>query len=597
VKAIRRAVVVTAGLIAIAGAMLPAVAAAQCENRKDPPKPPDKIPSKVMVPTFHGDGKLAVEFSKDMRDRIDKIENSKVIWVIPCEMVNAYLTTSGYKADSALAINDLSALGKQVNASESLDGVVSKTADGQIHAEGRLYYANNISASEPLPPVVGKDVDDAARKLADEYHTARAEIDGYRKCYNGITDQKYDVASAGAKEAILAYPPALLARTCLLTAYTNMPSVSVDSIIAGARYVVDRDTANILAMAYLGDAYTKRAQNATAQAAKQSDKDSAVTVYLKLYDADPSQTAVAEALAALLAQSGSPAKALAIVDTLALTNPDDAGILDTRFHLLLAAKRYKDAYKAFDQLTALDTTKSTVEYFKAIIGAAQADSNDAKILLYATRATDRFPKEASFWMLSSRYLNQKGEIQQALDAAKKALKLNPKEPNAIPYIMQMYAKLNAPDSAIAFAREQIAGGANKDSIGLGLIPLLNSAIQKAQAADTDKDSWQAMLALAQRVDSVAPSAGSKFFIGVAAVSLGKDIITDLGKSIQDPAFDKSGACATLTQGADFVQLGYDSMTSGGGGKFNGDAAGQVLASYPQLLAYVGQIKPSIPNCK
>ena len=159
-----------------------------------------------MVPTFHGDGKLAVLFSRELRARIEKLEDSRKLFVIPCETLNAYLTTSGYKADSALALNDLGALGKQVNASESLDGVVAKTADGEVTATARMYFNNNTASSEPLPAVTGKDAEEAARKIGDEYVAARVQLDGYKKCSNGISDQKYDAAVAGAKEGIAAFP-------------------------------------------------------------------------------------------------------------------------------------------------------------------------------------------------------------------------------------------------------------------------------------------------------------------------------------------------------------------------------------------------------
>jgi tetratricopeptide (TPR) repeat protein len=599
----RHPVLIVAGLFTIAFAALPALVGAQCENRKDVPKAPDKVPAKVMVPTFHGDGKLAVEFSKDLRVRIEKLEDSRRLFVIPCETLNAYLTTSGYKADSALAINDLGALGKQVNASESLDGNVSRTPDGQVTADARMYFNNSTAASEPLASVTGKDVEEAARKIGDEYVAARVELDGYRKCSNGITDQKYDAAAAGAKEGITAYPTALLSRTCLLTAYSNIPATSLDTMIVGSRYILLRDTANTLAMAYLGDAYAKRAENETAEAAKQSDKDSAVVVYLKLYDADQSQTAVAQAVVAILAESGSPEKALAIVDTLALTNPDDPQILDTRFLLLLKAKQYRRVYKAFDVLIKADSTKETVDYYQRVIGAAQADtakadSSSVRILKYASQGSEKFPKEASFWILVSDAQNDKGQYQLALAAAKKALQIDPKKTSLVPYIMQLYGKLNAPDSAIAFARVQIAAGANKDSIGSALVSILNVAIRKPQAeGGGTKENWQAMLDLAQQVDSVAPTAGSKFYIGFAAISVGQRVLFELDTAMQTPTFDKTNACATVAKGSDLVQLAYDSMTSGGGAKFNQESAASVLTNYPTLVGSIGDLKKAIPNCK
>ena len=221
-----------------------------------------------------------------------------------------------------------------------------------------------------------------------------------------------------------------------------------------------------------------------------------------------------------------------------------------------------------------------------------------KILKYASQATERFPKEASFWMLISRERDVQGQYQPALVAAKRALQIDSKRPSLIPYIISLYAQAECSDSAIAFARVQIAAGANKDSIGNDLIPLLSAALQKAQAQGGDtRENWQATLDMAERVDSVASTSGSKFFIGVAAISVGGKVLNELAGKMQDSTFDKTNACATVGQGADLVQLAYGAMTDDGGAKYNMSAAGDVLKAYPNLVTFIGELKKAIPNCK
>lgn len=573
---------VTIGLVALTSlAAVPAHVAGQCpapRRGEAIPEPPNPQAPRVLIPTFHGDGAIAAPFSQALRERLRIISDEKSLWVIRCERQNQLIVSSGYKADSALGPNDFSDLGRNLGATESMDGDVWKGTDGKIHVNTRAYYLNNVRVYESLPEAVAGNVDDLANKVADEYRAARKEFDAYGKCVNLARDGKGDAALAAARAARVEYPSGFLPRVCMMNALTEVAGVSQDSIIAAAEAVLASDSANRRAVGILADAY--RAKGDTANAVRN---------YLRYWNLDHSDAKGAQTVISVLAQSGAPDQAIPIIDTLLKSNPADVELRNTALRIYLRSRQYKQAYVVFEALVKADTSAATLENFQRMIAAAQADSNPQMILQYLARATQRFPTNASMLIDYSVYLKDAGQLQQALDAAKRAVAVDPKVAKGYGWVLTLYGNLNEPDSTLAFAKRALAAGADTAVVDGAVLKIIAPVVQKAQT-DSASGNWQAALDLSRRVDSIVPSQVTKFYIGVSAISVAKGMTADINALVKT---DKAKACAELNTILDLANESYDAMTSGGGGHRDPTNAGIIMQAVPSIRGWVAQSKAAL----
>ena len=95
------------------------------------------------------------------------------------------------------------------------------------------------------------------------------------------------------------------------------------------------------------------------------------------------------------------------------------------------------------------------------------------------RRPQKFPNDASFPTLLAQSYRKSGQLQQALQAARRATEIDPKNGNAWLFAVVTANDLNMPDSAVAFAQQAIAAGADKDALGQALLAVVNPAVKKA----------------------------------------------------------------------------------------------------------------------
>jgi tetratricopeptide (TPR) repeat protein len=249
-----------------------------------------------------------------------------------------------------------------------------------------------------------------------------------------------------------------------------------------------------------------------------------------------------------------------------------------------------------EELVKADTASATLDYFQRQIGAAQSDSNAAKVLEFAQKASQRFPKESSFPLLLAQSAYKAGQLQQALDAARRAATADPKRLDAWKFILVVLTDLHQPDSALAAGQQAIAAGIPKDSVGeLLLARVAGPAIKAAQSSKTRAD-WDAALKASQAVDAIASSAQSSFYIGVASFQVAADIMSEvqpLTKGNPKPA-DKAQACTLSKQAEDY--LATTSIAMPKGGRIDPNVAGQILGAVSSYTDYIGQVKKAFA-CK
>lgn len=587
-KRIQRQAITAAALLAVV--LAPTTAMAQ---RRDV-----QVPIFLVV-TFKspGDQKLGIEVAEAIRQRMTRFFPQPAVRagslrIVKQEEINTQLTGSGYPADSAITTTDLRDLGKGIGANESMEGTVRRTAQG-IEVKARFYVLSNINAPEVLPTVVEDDAGDAGRKIAEIYVQARKELPEYEKCKNAIIASQYDQAIAAAHAALKEYDKGVLPRACLLTAYSKLveqKKMPVDSVFRVANEIINIDPENEIAIVQLVDAY--RVKGDTAKAIEMS---------MKLYALNPANTTTAQGIIDFVASVGAPDKALIIVEDLMKNNPGDASIIETQWKLLQATSQWKRAIAAGEEMVKFDTARADTVYFRRQIGAAYQDSQPQLALQFLARATQKFPRDVFLLQAYSQELRKQGQIQQALDVAKKVVAVDPKADQGYATVVVLYTQLGLADSAVAFAKQALASNpdsATKNSIGAGLLSLIAPSMKKAQedtaaTPDVARANWTEVYRLSAAVDSIVPQAATAFYMSFAAYNLAANAasrVSDLANKDKNiPA-----ACTELKTAGDMV-LAVD-LNMMRGGRFNPQQAGQIINAASGLKPFIEGTKKQL-KCK
>ena len=576
VKSTQRYAVTVASLMGLMLAAAPLLAqpGQQPAQRGGPPNP--DTPQILVAVLQSTDKVLGVETADEIRHRIQQEHSAKELYAVPKTSINNTLEASGYKADSALNASDLMELAKQVHGDYVLEGKLTKSGSG-LQLDARiLTRTGQQTLAQPLPSITGKDPGDVAKLVEREISAALKGMGPYKTCTNDLRAAKYEQAVKDAQVGLTAYPNSTLNRLCILTAYNQLKSPP-DSIIAISEAILAKDPTSIIALNSAAEAYTTK-----------GDKDKAIEYNLRIWRADPSNTTIATSIVNILATSGSPDKAIPIIDTLLAQNPGDPAMLDTKWKLLLNAKRWKEAIAAGEELAKADTSKANLAFFQRQIGAAQSDSNAAKVQEIASRAAAKFPNDLDTQLLLAQSYRKSGQLQQALEHGRRAMAIDPKSTNAVVLTMYTLNDLKQKDSATAVAQRAIAAGVSKDTIGALLLADVPPLVKAAQESKKRED-WEAALAAAQSVDAMAPTKESKFFIGVSSFSVAYDIvqhIQTLTKTTKKE--EKAQACTEAKQVDDLLAITQTAMPAGGAVDKN--TAAQILTTIPQITEFTAAVK-------
>ena len=451
VKSTQRHAAAAVGILALS--LMGAPASGQARPAEPPQRggQPKQDTPYILIATFRSDDRLlGVLAADEVRKRVASEHSAQELFVVTKHNINTTLEASGYRADSALNASDLMELSKQLHGEYVLDAKVSKMG-ATVRVEPKLMLRTGlVTLTQPLPNVDGKDAGDVAKGVEKAISDALKGMPAYRLCVADLRAQKFDAAVKDAQTGIQVYPNSALSRLCLLQAYTGLKSPP-DSIISVSNAILTIEPGSMIALQNLADAY--RAKGDTAKA---------VETNLRIYRADPSNTTIATSIVEELARSGAPDKALPIIDSLLINNPGDPGIMKTKWLLQLRGKQYKQALVTGEEIVKLDTSFANVEYFNRSIGAAQSDSNTAAVQQLAAKAGQKFPKEASFANLLAQSYFKAGQLQPALQAARRAAQIDPKSASPWLFILAIQNQLNQPDSMLASAQAAIAAGVSKD---------------------------------------------------------------------------------------------------------------------------------------
>jgi tetratricopeptide (TPR) repeat protein len=565
VKVSHRSALTAAGL----AAALAASAATSVLGAQMRPQAPGPDTKRAVVTAFRGEPAAGVKLADEIRNRISSDFNIRTLMPVSKKDIDNTLVASGYRPDSALSPNDIKELAKLVRGDEVIDGEVRKTPTGyRVHA--RLFLPRDVALSQPLISVESNNLGDVAKQIVHEYDLARKQIPAVQECENNMRAQKVDAAAASARKAIGSYQRATIARLCLANAYQSWKSGPdsnskpwKDSVLAVTNAITTIDPASTMAL---------RLQYGVYEA--QKDQPKMTETLVKIMQADPTNATVVDQVIATLVTSGQADKAVPIIDSVVKANPGDPQYLRTRWLVLRAANRWKDAITAGQAYVAADPTAADSGYYQRMISDFASDSAFGKAAEMAAQAIAKYPRNAQLYLVKAQNERKAGQLDAAIQSLRKGLELDPKAPGANLLLAQLNVDTGKLDEAIAAVKADVAADpTNKERDATFLLGLGNQAFKAAQATKKSED-YQKAIPLLQASDEMNPSANAKFLLAASAYQA-------LAPTLQE---GKSWKCDDARKAEGLLTIVSTNMP--GGGSVSAEFASQVMKAVPQVQQYV-----------
>lgn len=565
-KAPYRFALSAAGLAAAFAVTVPAAASAQ---RQQAPGPDTK---RVLVTTFRGDVEGGVRTADEIRNRVSSDFNIRTLMPNSKKDIDATLSQSGYRADSALSPNDIKELAKLLRSDEIIDGTVTKTPAG-FRVNARFFLPRDAALSQPLLTTESDNLGDVAKQVVREYDAARKQLQANQECENYIRDKKLREATAAARRGISAYPKATLARLCLASAFQAMKSAPdsarngwADSVLSVTKEVTALDKQSRIAYQLQYDAYKAK-----------SDTANALQSLLGLMAADPTNSTLRESVIQEVVSSGKPEVAIPIGRQLVVDNPGDPQYARIYWLVLRAAKHYKESVPAGKAYVALDTAAADSGYFFRQVSDLGADSAFAPAAEMAATGIAKYPRNATLWLSKAQNERKAGQLPAALASIKRAIELDPKLAGAYQVLIQTFSDLGDIPGAIAAAKADVAANAtNKERDAAILLTLGNQAYKKGMASKKMED-YKTTFGLVKASDDINQNDTAALLLSVTAFS-------QLQQHAQD--LQKSKNCQDARATAE--DLTNINIYAPRAGKANPDAAKQILGAASQFQAFVDQ---------
>jgi len=533
------------------------------------PQAPGPDTKRVVVTAFRGDQAGGIKLADEIRNRISSDFSIRTLMPVSKKDIDNTLVSSGYKPDSALSPNDIRELARLVRGDEVIDGQVIKSGAG-YRVSARMFLPRDVGLSQPLITVESGNLGDVAKQIVREYDQARKQIPAAQECENNLRAQKVDAAMASARKAIGSYPRATIARLCLAQAFQTWKAGPdsnskpwKDSLLAVTNAITNVDKLSTMALTYQYDVYKAM-----------GDKSKAMQALVAMMNADPTNAALRERVIATLVTEGNAAEAIPIIDQMVKDNPGDPQYMRTRWLVLRAANRWKDAIAAGQAYVAADPSAADTAYFDRLISDYASDSAYAKAAEAASQAVAKYPRVGRFWLLKGQNERKAGQLDAAIQSIKKGLEIDPKSPGAQLLVAQMNVDTGKLDEAIAAVKADVAADAtNKERDAQFLLGLGSTEYKKAVASKKPED-FQKAIKLLQASDEINPSANAKFFLAVSAYQA-------LAPSLQQ---GKSWKCTDVRAAEGLLTLVSANMP--GGGSVSPEAAGQIMTAVPQAQQYI-----------
>jgi tetratricopeptide (TPR) repeat protein len=529
-----------------------------------------------MIPTLQSaDKDLGVQAAEAIRNQLQKQTNIRDLVVVPKADINNSLASSGYSTTEALAPGDAKALATLVRAPQYLEGTVAKTPTG-YKIDSRLIISRDMTRGQVLPAAQGSKLDDAANQVAKAIKDARRQLAGEEACHNAVAQGNYQAGVSAARSAMAGYPNANIVAACLVDAYAGLKMN--DSVIAVAERIRASDPRNIPALRRLITTYRGRIDTpaSTDPARAKNDTTKLLEALSALAASDPTNIKQIQDVVNEYALLGHANDAIPLVRDLVQNNPGDPQLLNLAWLVYLNAKNYAAAVDIGNEMVRVDTAAATADYYARLAGAYSALNQPQKASEAAARGAQKFPNDPNLALFRAQTLYKEGNLQLALDAAKKAVAANPKNPPGYFLLATIQGALNQHDDVANTLNQAKLNGA--DATALSQIALQQgSNAYKAGQASKNRADFQRAIKFLQLSDQLQSSADAKFLLGASAFSLGQSATIDA---------NERRSCDLARTARDAFTLAQANLPAGGQ-KYPNEAA--------QLLTAIPQFTPAVDN--
>ena len=522
-----------------------------------------KTGERVMIPTLQSpDKELGVQAAEAIRNQLTKQTNIRDLVVVPKADINNSLASSGYSTTEALAPGDAKALATLVRAPQYLEGTVTKTASG-FKIDSRLIISRDMTKGQALPSAQSAKLDDAANLVAKAIKDARRQLPAEEACHNNVAQGKNQEAVAAARQGLASYPTANIVAVCLAEAYNNLKMP--DSVIAVGERVRATDPRNIPALKMLAETYRTKA-----------DTTKLLQVLGQLAASDPTNIRLIQDVVSEYAKNNHAKDAIPLMRDLIQNNPGDPQLLSLAWLVYLNAEDYQGAIDIGNEMVRVDTAAATADYYRRLAAAYTKINQPQKASEASARGMAKFPNDPTLSVLTANSLFKAGQLPAALEAAKKAIAANPKNPQAYFLLATIQGAMNQYDDVFNTINQAKANGA--DPAGLSQIALQQgSNAFKAGQGSKDRADFQRAIKFLQLSDQLQSSADAKFLLGASAFSLGQSAVNDA---------NEKRSCDLARMARDAFNLASANLPAGGQ-KYPTEAA--------QLLTAIPQFTPAVDN--
>ena len=508
----------------VTGAMLVVVTgsldAQSSTNTQRPLRPGQNKGPTFMVPVFRSAERgLGVQVADVVRDRLMSDNLMTSMWVVSKKDLNANLELSGYSGSDALSTSDLRSLAQFIRAEEYIDGVVTRSADGDITLTATLNLPRGEGMEQPLTPVTGAKPGDVAARMSAEIEKARKQIKGATDCLQSHRQRQYDEGRLHAAKALREYPQSVFARICLLEiAFTQ--KAPADTLIRIAEEILAIAPENDRALEIVVDQYRAMAEIDKAYEEKY------IASLKKLLAADPTNTSLQASVIRALATAGKFAEAKPIADEAVKQSPGDPELIKLQWGIYRALNEWKVAIAIGEEMVRHDTAAADTVFFQQLVAAYLSDSQPQKAQEAAARGAAKFANNATLWISVAQLARRNGQIPQALDAINKVLAINPKYPGVNLQKAAIFSEQDNVDSLRETLRAAVAAGEDKEIAAGMILPKANNLFQAYQK-DTAKtvEGGDHVLSLLAFSDSLNPTSTSGFLMAATMVVMAQPLLT------------------------------------------------------------------------
>src|SRR3954465_15249079 len=204
-----------------------------------------------------------------------------------------------------------------------------------------------------------------------------------------------------------------------------------DSVIAVSERIRASDPRNTPALRMLAETYREK-----------NDTTKRLDVLGALAAAEPTNIRLIQDVVNEYAAMGHAQQAIPLVRDLLQNNPGDPALLNLAWLVYLNAKDYEGAINVGTELVRVDTAQATADFYSRLAAAYLAVNQPQKAGEASALGAKKFPNDPSLALFAAQSMYKSGNLQQAEDAAKKAVAANPKNAQGYFLLATIQSALN-----------------------------------------------------------------------------------------------------------------------------------------------------------